>query len=219
MVRRLRPVMGDDTTSGDDRVVTIPNLLSVIRLLCIPLFLWLLFSREDRAAAAYLLGALGATDWVDGYVARHFNQVSNLGKVLDPTADRLLLGVGIVAVLIDGSVPRLIAVLVLVREVVVGLAVVALAAMGAARIDVTWVGKAGTFCNMFAFPLFLGGASDLSWHETAQALGWAFAIPGLVLSYFAAAAYVPLARKALAEGRQARHPETNNAVPDKGVGS
>ncbi|HVM08817.1 MAG TPA: CDP-alcohol phosphatidyltransferase family protein [Acidimicrobiales bacterium] len=197
----------DDRVDGEDRIFTIPNLLSVGRLLCIPLFLWLLFGKEDRARAAYLLGALGATDWVDGYVARHFNQVSTLGKVLDPTADRLLLGVGIVAILIDGSVPRWVAVGVLVREVLVAAAVVALAALGASRIDVTWFGKAGTFFNMFAFPLFLGGASGISWNDTARTLGWICAIPGLILSYYAALLYIPAARKALREGRGGRAPK------------
>ena len=189
--------------ADEDRILTIPNLISIIRLLCIPLFLWLLFAKDDRARAAYLMGALGATDWVDGFIARRFHQVSNLGKVLDPTADRLLLGVGLVAILIDGSAPRWVAGLVVLREVLVSVAVLGLAAAGAARIDVTWVGKAGTFCNMFAFPFFLGGSSGITWNATAWALGWAFAIPGLLLSYYAAAMYIPLARKALAEGRAA----------------
>jgi cardiolipin synthase len=195
--------MATTTAAAEDRIFTVPNLLSVIRLLCIPLFLWLLFAKDDRARAAYLLGALGATDWVDGFVARRFNQVSNLGKVLDPTADRLLLGVGIVAILIDGAAPRWVAALVLAREVIISIAVLALAAAGATRIDVTWFGKAGTFCNLFAFPFFLGGASGISWNDISWALGWAFAIPGLLLSYYAALLYVPLARKALAEGRAA----------------
>ena len=87
------------------RPFTVPNLISVGRLACIPLFLWLLFSVQDRWAAALLLGALGATDWIDGYIARRFDQVSELGKILDPTADRLMLLVGIFAIWIDGSVP------------------------------------------------------------------------------------------------------------------
>ena len=70
-----------------------------------PLFLWLLFGRDNRLAAAWLLAVLGATDWVDGYIARRFNQVSTLGKVLDPTADRLLLAVGVISILVYGSVP------------------------------------------------------------------------------------------------------------------
>jgi len=188
-------------------VLTVPNVVSVVRLLCVPLFLYLLFGRGDRAAAAYLLGALGATDWVDGYVARHFDQVSTLGKVLDPTADRVLLGVGIVAIMIDGSVPLWIGFAVITREVLVSGAVLGLAALGARRIDVQWVGKAGTFALMFAFPLFLAShAHELSWHATAGFLAWGFVLPGLVLSWYAAVTYIPLARRALAEGRVGSSP-------------
>src|SRR5207248_7716933 len=108
----------------------VPNMLSRIRLLCVPLFLGLLFwvPHPHRAGAAYLLGALGATDWVDGYVARHFGQVSTVGKVLDPTADRILLGVGIVAIMIDGSVPLWIGFATLTREALISVSALALAA-------------------------------------------------------------------------------------------
>lgn len=190
------------TVAGEDRRLTVPNLISVVRLACIPLFLWLLFGQEERYAAAWLLGGLGATDWIDGYIARHFNQVSNLGKVLDPVADRLLLGVGVVAILVDGSVPAVVGWAVIVREALISVVAMGLAAMGAARINVTWVGKAGTFCNLFAFPFFLAGNSDVSWHRTAHWLGWTFAVPGLLLSYYALATYVPIARRALREGRR-----------------
>jgi cardiolipin synthase len=187
--------------AGEDRIVTIPNAISIVRLCCIPLFLWLLFGRDDRLAAAWLLAGLGATDWVDGYVARHFDQVSTLGKVLDPTADRLLLAVGVVALMVDGSVPMWIGVLTLVREVLVSGAVLLLAAMGARRIDVQWVGKAGTFALMFAYPLFLLSHAGTRVDDAARVAAWICAIPGLVLSYYAAYTYVPLARQALAEGR------------------
>ncbi|HEX2851033.1 MAG TPA: CDP-alcohol phosphatidyltransferase family protein [Acidimicrobiales bacterium] len=186
---------------GEDRVLTIPNALSLIRLACIPVFVWLLFGRDDRYGAAILLGVLGATDWVDGYVARHFNQVSTVGKVLDPMADRLLLGVGVAAILIDGSVPAWFAWAVIVREVLVSAAVLVLAALGAKRIDVQWVGKAGTFANMVAFPLFLVAASRASWADLAHVLAWVIGLVGLAMSWYAAAAYLPLARRALAEGR------------------
>jgi cardiolipin synthase (CMP-forming) len=196
--------MADEGAVGEDRVFTIPNLLSVVRLACVPVFLYLLFGPDPpyRAAAAYLLGALGATDWVDGYIARHFNQVSSLGKVLDPTADRILLIAGMGGILIDGSVPAWLAIAALAREALVAAAALALAAAGARRIDVTWYGKAGTFAMMFAFPLFLGShAPDLGWQDLAGALAWCFAIPGLALSYYAAALYIPIARTALKEGR------------------
>ena len=128
-----------------DRVLTVPNIISVVRLLCVPLFLYLLFGLENRAAAAVLLAVLGATDWVDGYIARHWNQVSELGKILDPIADRIMLIVAIVAMVVDGSLPVAVAVLGLGRELFVAGASVSLAALGARRIDVTWYGKAGTF--------------------------------------------------------------------------
>ena len=193
---------GQLEAADTDRILTIPNVVSVVRLCCIPLFLWLLFGVEDRSSAAYLLAVLGATDWVDGYVARHFHQVSTLGKVLDPTADRLLLAVGVVAIAIDGSVPIWIAVLTIARETLVGGATLVLAALGARRIDVTWFGKAGTFGLLCAYPLFLGShAEDLGWEDLAGVLAWVCVIPGLIFSYIAAAGYVPLARRALAEGR------------------
>ena len=88
----------------DWKPFTVPNLISLLRLCCIPVFIWLLFGKNDRWAAALMLGALGASDWVDGYIARRFNQVSELGKVLDPTADRLMLLVAIFAIMVDGSV-------------------------------------------------------------------------------------------------------------------
>src|SRR3954453_2302953 len=93
------------TEPGEDRILTVPNAVTVVRLLCVPVFLWLLFDQHKRAEAAFLLGALGATDFVDGYIARHFHQVSTVGKVLDPLADRILLMVGASAILVDGSVP------------------------------------------------------------------------------------------------------------------
>jgi cardiolipin synthase len=184
-----------------DRVLTIPNAISVVRLACLPVFLWLLFGRDDRAYAAWLLAALGVTDFLDGYIARHFDQVSNLGKILDPVADRLIFLVGGTAILIDGSVPAWFAITVLVREVLVSGATLVLAALGARRIDVTWFGKAGTFGLLMAFPLFLAHESALRWW---QGFAWLTGIPGLALGLYAAVLYVPLARRALADGRAER---------------
>lgn len=196
--------MTDPGDAREDRVLTVPNLITCVRLACLPLYLYLLFGRDNRAAAALLLALLGATDWVDGYVARHFHQVSNVGKVLDPVADRLLFFVGIGAILVDGAAPLWFSVLVLARELVVSIAVLVLAALGARRIDVTWWGKAGTFCLMFAFPLFLAGASTLDVADLFTLAGWGFGIPGIVFSYYAAFLYIPLGLTALREGRAAR---------------
>ena len=118
---------GDGPADPEDRLLTVPNVITVVRLLCLPVFLWLLFGREDRVMAAIVLGALGATDWVDGYIARHWNQVSKAGKVLDPVADRLLFFVGGIGIIVDGSIPTWVAVAVLVREVAVSVATIALA--------------------------------------------------------------------------------------------
>lgn len=189
---------------GEDRVLTLPNVLSIGRLLCVPVFLWLLFARQDRYQAGLLLAALGITDWVDGYIARHFGQESRLGKALDPTADRVLLGVGVVAILVDGSVPPWIGVLAVLRETLVGLSVVVLGLLGARQIiDVKLVGKAGTLLLMVALPLFLAANPDggAPWDDVARPLAYLFAVPGLVLSWWAAASYVPAGRRALAEVR------------------
>ena len=190
---------GDEVTT--DRILTVPNVITVVRLSLLPVFLWLLFAKDDRANAAWLLAFLGTTDFLDGYIARHFNQVSEIGKILDPVADRLLFFVGVGGILIDGSVPTWFAIAVLVREALVAGATVALAALGARRIDVTWFGKAGTFGLMIAFPLFLAAESTLGWADQAETFAWIAGAPGLALSWYAAALYVPMARQALAEGR------------------
>jgi cardiolipin synthase len=197
----------------DRRVLTVPNAISVVRLLCIPLFCWLLFE-ESRWAAFALLGVLGATDWVDGWIARRFDQTTELGKVLDPTADRLLLLVATVALIVDGAVPTWVGVAVLVREAVVGGATLALAVAGARRIDVQWVGKAGTFALMFALPGFLlvDVLEPGTGRDVVEVLTWIATIGGLVLSYYAAARYVPLARAALQEGRANRSTRTATAA-------
>jgi cardiolipin synthase (CMP-forming) len=184
---------------GEDRVLTIPNLITVVRLSLLPVFLWLLFARDDRASAAWLLAALGTTDFLDGYIARHFNQISNIGKILDPVADRLLFFIGVGGIVVDGSVPTWFAVAVLVREALVAAATVTLAALGVRRIDVTWFGKAYTLLLMIAFPLFLASHSTLGWHEGGGTAAWAFGIPGLVLAWYSAALYIPIARNALRE--------------------
>ena len=171
-----------------------------------PLFVYLLVQPHHRGwyQAAILLAVLGSTDWVDGQLARRLDQVTTLGKILDPTADRVLLVTAVVGILAVGAVPLQIAILAIAREGLVAIAAVALAALGARRIDVTYIGKAGTFGLMCAFPLFLAGHSDAGWHHAALDLGWISAILGLGFGWLAVGLYVPLARRAVREGRAAR---------------
>jgi cardiolipin synthase len=188
------------------RVLTIPNLISVVRLACAPLLVWLLLGVDDKTAAFVVLAVLGTTDWVDGWIARHYDQGSDLGKILDPTADRILLLTAGIALLIEGSLPVAVGVAVLVREVLVAGATLVLAAAGARRIDVRWAGKAGTLALMFALPGFLlvHIVDPGPGRTVILSLTWLATIGGLILSYWAAAAYVPAARDALREGRRAR---------------
>src|SRR3954469_4852419 len=194
--------MTEPDLSHDRGLWTVPNLISVLRLCGVPVFLWLLLVEDDVLAAGIVFAVLGATDWVDGYIARHFDQGSEIGKILDPVSDRIMLIAGALGLIISGDVPLWIGILVRAREAARSVVTLVLAAAGARRIDVQWVGKAGTLALMFAFPLYLwadaisGTASDV-----VLAAAWFMAVCGLVLSYYAALTYVPLARAALREGR------------------
>ncbi len=193
-----------------DGLWTIPNAFTLVRLLLLPVFLYVLFGLEDRAAAAWMLGALGATDWVDGYLARRLGQVSEFGKVFDPTVDRLLFVVATVAIIIDGSIPLWFALAVLVREVLVGLMMaIATVVYKMRRIDVTYWGKVATFLLMFSVPGFLMGNSDFPGAEWFEAAAWILGIPGLILSYWTAIAYISQVRRAVATGSSGRSSSPN----------
>jgi cardiolipin synthase len=198
-----RPVVADTGVAdpGLDRIWTVPNVVTFVRLACIPLYVWLLFGAHQQTWAALVLAALGATDWVDGYVARRFHQVTTLGKVLDPVADRVLVLTAVLTIMIHGAVPVWFGVATLAREVVVSGAVLLLASLGAARIDVLWVGKAGTFALMTAYPLFLVSDGPAGWQQVLRVVAWIIGGLGLTLAWVAAASYVPVARRALAAGR------------------
>lgn len=194
---------------GQDRILTVPNAVTGVRLLCVPLLLWLMLRPDHRGwyPAALLLAFLGATDGVDGFVARRFDQVSTVGKVLDPVADRLLIGAAGIAAVALGAVPLWFGVAAVVREGVVAAGFLAVAAAGGRRIDVQWSGKAGTFGLMCALPLFLAGHANDDWRQLAEILAWVFAVPGLVLGWYAAVTYAPRATATVQAGRRDRMEE------------
>jgi cardiolipin synthase (CMP-forming) len=198
--------MTEPDLSHDRGLWTVPNLISVLRLLGIPVFLWLLLGEDKALEAGILFAVLGATDWVDGYIARRFDQGSEIGKILDPVSDRIMLIAGALGLIISGDVPLWVGILVLAREALLSVVTLVLAAAGARRIDVQWIGKAGTLALMFAFPLFVlvNELDPSTGRDVIEFVTWCFTIGGLVLSYLAAARYIPLARTALREGREAR---------------
>lgn len=185
-------------------LATWPNAVTLARLLCLPLFLWLLFARDDREAAAYLLGVLGITDWIDGWLARRLDQRSDFGAVFDPAVDRLLFIVGVGSIVIDGAVPAWFGLAVVAREVFVAAMMVIGTALGMPRFAVNQWGKNYTFALMIAFPLLLMGVSDAGWALGARNAGWAIGAPGLVICYLTAVLYVPQVINGVRSARQQR---------------
>jgi len=194
----------DAPAEGEDRILTAPNAVTALRLAGTGVFVWLLFGAHQQTPAAALLAVLGATDWVDGFIARRYHQVSTLGKVLDPLADRLLVATAVISVMIQHAAPLWFPIATIAREALVSGAVLLLASLGAERIDVLFVGKAGTFGLMFAYPTFLLAHGTAGWQDPVRIVAWIFGIPGLVLAWIAAAAYVPVAVRALKAGRAGR---------------
>lgn len=188
---------------------TWPNVITAVRLALLPLFAWLLFDTNHRAIAAWLLATLGATDWIDGFVARRWHQVSNVGKILDPVADRILVITGLLCVAAAAGVPWWFALTTLARELIVSILTLVLASMGAARIDVLWWGKVSTFALMTSYPLFLlttnpHHAALQPWQHDARDACWVIGLMGLTLSWIVLFGYVKPALRALRTGRQAR---------------
>jgi len=196
-------VSAADDGAGLDRVVTIPNALSVARLAGVPVFLWLVLGPHADAWAVALLIASAATDWLDGKLARALNQQSRLGEALDPAADRLYIAATLVALAVRGIIPWWLLALLVVRELVVAGALGLLKRrMGFGTLQVSFAGKTATLCLLYAFPLLLLGTYAGTWAEIARIIGWAFAIWGTALYWWAAALYLTQTR-ALLTGRLA----------------
>lgn len=172
-----------------DRIATAPNLLSLIRILLIPVFVLLILHHGTEGAGLLLLGLVMATDWVDGYIARRTDQVSNVGKVLDPVADRLAITAALLAIVARDAFPLWAALLVIVRDALILIAGAALMAALKIRLDVRWIGKVATFGLMTAIPLIAWGNFGLFLHSAARGVGWLMFWPSIALYYAAAVVY------------------------------
>ncbi|MDR1768411.1 MAG: CDP-alcohol phosphatidyltransferase family protein [Propionibacteriaceae bacterium] len=174
-----------------DRVLTVPNLLSFIRLCGVPVFLWLLLECDNPWWAVVVLAVGGVTDWLDGQIARRWHQRSRLGQVLDPAADRLYILATLVGFVVRGFVPWWFAVLLVARDVTLAVSIwPALRRRGFASLPVHFMGKAATFMLLYAFPLVLLGAGDAPWELVARVIGWASAIWGTGLYWYSGLLYL-----------------------------
>lgn len=174
-----------------ERVLTLPNVLSFIRLLGVPLFLWLLLERRLDLWAVVVLAVGGATDWLDGFLARRWNQRSRLGQVLDPAADRLYILSTLIGLAIREIIPWWMVVLLVARDAMMAIVVYPiLKSRGFVSLPVHFLGKAATFCLLYAFPLVLLGAGEGEWHLLARVVGWAIACWGAGMYWWAGLMYV-----------------------------
>ncbi len=173
-----------------DRVVTIPNAVTFARLLGVPVFLYLLFGADQQVAAAIVLGVGGSSDWVDGFLARRLGQVSRIGELLDPFADRLYILATLIALSITGVLPWWFTVALFAREALLGILLLILRRNGYGPPPVHYLGKAATFLILIALPVLLLGSGAPSTHVWTYPLGWAMAWWGLVLYWVAGAFYV-----------------------------
>ncbi|MGO8959326.1 MAG: CDP-alcohol phosphatidyltransferase family protein [Streptosporangiaceae bacterium] len=189
------------TDSASERILTIPNLISIARLLGVPVFLWLVLGVQTRAGdwwAVGLLIASGFSDWLDGKIARALNQESRLGQLLDPAADRLYIVATIVALAVRSIIPWWLVALLAVRELLMAVVLAVLRRRGWGALEVSFVGKTATLCLLYAFPLLLLGSHVASYAETAKVAGWSFAIWGSALYWCSAMLYLVQARRLLA---------------------
>ncbi len=186
-----------DRTPSSSRVLTVPNLISAVRIAMIPVFWTLIVDEDTTTWGIVLFGVVVATDWVDGTIARRTGQVSELGKVLDPVADRAAIAAGLIALVVRGAFPAWAAALILVRDVAV-LAAGALMATKGLRIEVRWIGKVATFALMLAIPAVSWGSLGLWPAAAALAVGWPIYVLGIVEYYVAAGAYAVDLRRAMA---------------------
>ena len=173
-----------------DRVWTIPNALSALRLLGVPLFLWLLLGPHDDIAALVVLAVSGVTDWADGVLARKLGQFSRLGELLDPAADRLYILAALLGLVLRHIVPWWLAAILIGRDLILLPTLPLLRRRGYGPPKVHYLGKAATFCLLYAFPFLLLGARHGTVGAVARPIAWAFTIWGTALYVWSGAVYL-----------------------------
>jgi cardiolipin synthase len=186
------------TAVQTDRVLTVPNLLSFARLLTIPLFVWLALGPEEDGWAAVVLALGGLTDYFDGMLARRWNQISRVGQLLDPIADRLATLAVLLVFLVRAVVPWWFVAVLLGRDLVLALQMAVLKRHGVTGLPVNFVGKAATFFLMASFPLLMWGVSATAGPaELARIVGWALALWGAFLYLYSGWLYLHQARQVM----------------------
>jgi cardiolipin synthase (CMP-forming) len=183
------------------RILTVPNAISVARLAGVPVFLWLVLGPQADGWAVGLLIAAGLSDWLDGVIARAWDQQSRLGQVLDPAADRLYIAATLIGLAIRGIIPWWLVALLAARELLLAVALLVLRRYGYGPLQVSLVGKAATLCLLYAFPLLFLGAHAGTPALVARVIGWAFAIWGTALYWWAAALYLVQMRRLISAAR------------------
>ena len=192
-----QPAHGAERRSS--QVWTVPNLLSGLRLLGVPVFLWLVLGPEEDTIALVVLMLSGVTDYLDGYLARRLGQTSKLGEILDPVADRLYILAVVIGLAFRDIIPWWVAIILPARDAFLWCLVPFLRTRGYSALPVHYLGKAATFNLLYAFPLLLLGDGDGTFAELAQVFGWAFAIWGIGLYWWAGLLYAWQVRKLLAD--------------------
>lgn len=171
-----------------ERLLTAPNVITAVRLLGLPVFVWLVVGPQRYLAAFWVLVTIAATDWIDGYVARRFDQVSRIGKLVDPLVDRMLLATAAITLLVAGLLPWPLLVAIVLRDVVVlGASLVLFG--GLPPIPVSRVGKAATALLMIGVPGFLLAGIDWAGSAAFLVVAWVATVAGIVAYYVAAARY------------------------------
>jgi cardiolipin synthase (CMP-forming) len=185
----IDPVLGITEGLARDRIWTVPNALSVLRLLGVPLFLWLLLGPQADGWAILVLALAGLSDWADGKLARMLDQGSRLGTLLDPAADRLYIVAALTALALRDIVPLWLVALLVAREVVLAALLVVLRRYGYPALQVHYLGKAATFILLYAFPLLLLAHGDGTLATVVQPVAWALTIWGTALYLVSGALY------------------------------